>query len=855
MRVPRLALIAAIVGPALASTPAHAADDGLAWRLGDEIQEFALEADSAQTSVPKDHKYGQYSVVLDPRRFVCNSDFADNRLARCRGRLGELGELVWFYGLSLPGGKDEKRTVKVTDTFALHATVTVEGDDEITSGTEITQLKATLQVKDGDNTGTLVVDRKFDRKRGVIVEARYDLAMTWKDTSPTRHVGKIVYKGKFDADSKEQLVDTVEGISHGGGSLKDGIASRLKSPYRDKILNDYGDIAIGTLALLRSGATASELDESLGYLAKTPPKDVIDASLYLLCLEATTLRRESVPPATGGRTVARFRKEAARGVIKSEMDKTVRALLGARKKGAGFWSWDVKVQSDLEYTQLALLALHAAATSGVSVDPGIWKEVADRLLAAQETEGPAQDLGHIVWRGSPSWDPAKTGSHARGWTFCIDQPLPDSEGPATASAVTALVFAREGMRRAGKLDADMDTKTSKALDDGLAWIVRNWTEAQNRQFSTHRNLDKHLYYLYSLEQAMEACGIERIDAHVWWREGCAQILAEGVDRHYGQSNTLSVKDTALAVLFLNRATLPGSLVQKKVRIVSGEKDPMAWDQVFIEGTGHVHMQELLAELAEASPERAKYVKWADKGLELLDEEVRPRLLPALIPLLGADADVKGFAARALKVTTGASGEPQARAFLEKFESVTAAAEARNYAGIPTVSALLGDRNATGQLKRVAAFALRRLHAVEALGELIEQLNDKDPATRKVILAVVVDLAGGEKCPFDPAAGEPERQRQQVAWKAWWDSSHVAAVAATVAPRAVEALGLDSARAAAAETKLRDLGLQSVRALIEGLRQPRTKDKAHALLKEITKADIPPEPEAWLAWAEKNAPAK
>src|SRR5262249_42374617 len=145
------------------------------------------------------------------------------------------------------------------------------------------------------------------------------------------------------------------------------------------------------------------------------------------------------------------------------------------------------------------------------------------------------------------------------------------------------VIAREALRRAGKLNADLEGKSRHAILDGIAWFATNWTPAHNANAGRRDFEGWHLYYLYSVEKAMEMAGVETLAGHNWWREGCAQILAleqkpkRGTWRNDGS-------ETALALLFLNRATLPARLnVFERTREATGGGDSSAWDEVKVEG--------------------------------------------------------------------------------------------------------------------------------------------------------------------------------------------------------------------------------------------------------------------------------
>src|SRR4029077_10547754 len=169
-------------------------------------------------------------------------------------------------------------------------------------------------------------------------------------------------------------------------------------------------------------------------------KEVYSVSLYVMCLEARSIRREEVPPQLGGHTVARFKKDAVPKPDQEEICRAARWLIAVRKHGEGWWSYqgnpgealtqlppptkgstekrklpngkniedegfpctpkgDAATGGDRSNSQFATLALHSAFTS---VDPGlldaaVWKEIAEELGVSQEGDGPAQSLKGVEW--------------------------------------------------------------------------------------------------------------------------------------------------------------------------------------------------------------------------------------------------------------------------------------------------------------------------------------------------------------------------------------------------------------------------------------------------------------------------
>lgn len=730
------------------------------------------------------------------------------------------------------------------------------------------------------------------------------------------HAGKITLGGKVDASAKGFLTEIQSAIRRGSKFALEGLHKRVQS-YKsaNPPSQALGHVALPTFALLRSGIPPSELQDCFEFMARCEWKEVYSVSLYIMCLEARSVHREEVPPTGFGRTVARFHKDAVPAADKAVMAKAARWLVAVRKHGEGWWSYlgdpgkeldqpppgpgtqgrkpgalpaadqgkpidgagAPATAGDRSNTQFATLALHVAATSDCPIEPEVWKEIADEIALSQEPTGTAQSLEGVEWSpaapqgvapdgGADPFQPLATrskeqrdrevgeGARQRGWSYPVHTPTGGGSGYGSMSGagLSSASVAREALRRAGKLDKEADEKTRRMILDGVAWWMANWTPARNPKSSAW-----YYYYLYSVEKAMETAGVEKLGAHDWWREGCQTLLALEDPKGKGRWNVAGsddLEDTSFALLFLNRATLPATIVaEDQVRMATGQADPdpEAWDQVFVEGTGHVRLRQVFFAVETATGELVKdRLKVADKGFDVLDEDKRPRLVPDLLRLLGTgQKDIRKFALRALRAACGTEDEARCRAFHARWLDLVRACEARDESSVPKLRAVLKDADATIPLKRAACVGLSRLDGVEALGDLIAELSNPDASYRRQVAMTMVQLAGGEKVPYDPGAPEADRAKQQADWKAWWEKSRTSVVTAQEARRKVEDLG-DAGKSAGAEKALRQLGKAAVPALVEGLRRDATKDRALALLREITGQSLTT-PQEWTDWWSKN----
>lgn len=929
----RLSAVAlAFLAPFVASSLLAGEDERVVWGLGDEAFRYDLDEDTSQRVTPAPN----LTPGFDKTRLVSQSDFAGAR--KLKGDVRDCSDLVWWAALFLPEGEFGPKggSCPIDESWGLpwpQGKLVVKGKDEVHRvGGGKTQLK--LQVdfaqegaeKDGGWIGkgsTLTVERTWLDKKKMVVEARFTLDLRRNDGDKVHvmhQVGTIKLAGKVDFAAKQFLSDVQGAIRRGTGFLMEQLSHRLKDykANKDKPGQALGLVALPTFALLRSGIAPSQLREAFDFMASCDWKETYSVSLYIMCLEAKSVAREDVPPAAGGHTVARFKKNAVPRPDQEEICRAARWLIACRKHGEGWWSYQgnpgealtiplkpakgttekqklpngknledegvplgsdgsAAKSGDRSNSQFATLALHAAFTSLDQnlLDSSVWKEIAEELGLSQEPDGAQTSLKGIEWTaaaplgvapdgGTDPFAPNATrskddlrkdygeGARSRGWAYGMHSTHSKGQGYGSMSGagLSSACVAREALRRAGRLDAELEAKTRNEIRDGVAWFLENWTPIRNV-----KNGGWYYYYLYSVEKAMETAGVEKLGPHEWWREGAAQLLAleDSQPQKKGSWNGGNIEDTSFALLFLNRATLPATIqAQDNVKVATGERDPDAWDQVFVEGTGHVRLRQVFYALETATPDLVKdRLRIAEKGFELLEEDRRPRLVPDLLRLVGlSDKDVRRFALRALQVAAGTQDQNEARAFFAKWSELARACEERDYSAIPAMRAMLRDAKSTKPLRRTVCVALTRLHGVEGIAELINELTDKDASYRRQVATTLVQLAGGEKAAYDPAGSDAELKKGQAGWQDWWKKAQSDVSFAEEARRCVELLGVEASRGAA-QAKLKQMGKRAVRALIDGLHDSRAKESAHALLKEITGEKIGPEPGAWLAWWEKQ----
>lgn len=233
---------------------------------------------------------------------------------------------------------------------------------------------------------------------------------------------------------------------------------------------------------------------------------------------------------------------------------------------------------DLSSTQLAALALFSAQRFGIKVPIEVWKDILEFTLAQQEEDGPEHER-HIPGFVSDRYGEGKKKDRARGFMY-IKGSTHGSEGVATGSmtacGIANILIAREMLAQDKKarkelLDSGRLKELDQAVNDGIAWLDRNWSSFRNPK----TKYGYHIYYLYCVERAMDILGKRLIGKRLWYPAGAKEILKiqkpvsvevpdikgkkkttkPGVFWHTNSTHEpKDVLDTCFALLYLKRAT-------------------------------------------------------------------------------------------------------------------------------------------------------------------------------------------------------------------------------------------------------------------------------------------------------------
>lgn len=901
-----LALLLAAPGLVLAlAATAGAAGDELAWKLDGATCRYDLE-------VEKPAPEPSPAPVFCPLLLIGPGDLVDGR--RPRRAIEDVGDLVWHYALGLPEGKVDDKGGESTFEEAHRlpdgkTTLEVRGVHQARTRGRRAVVRTTVTFSSTPDTywartGQLVIERSFSVRDGRLEAAQFTLDVDVQAGTPpttTRGTwrGRIAPKDELRVDDRGFHQQVQQAIDKGATWLARAAGERLNAFKASQSLGHQalGEVALPTFALLRSGVPVNDVEHLFEWMHRQPFRATYSVSLYLMAIEARTVQRQALPPQARTRSVARYQRQQPTPVDVELMKRALEWLLACRKAKEGWWSYGGKpleatapgrrdgplpdgplghdltapaTNGDRSNTQFAILALHSAVAAGIDVPAEVWEELLDELVKSQQEDGPAVRLDESVFGANAplAYDPRdvplegtrterpqgglppseRADARARGWGYANARRASTSEayGSMTGAGLSSVAVVREGLAETRRLTGERDRAALLAMRDGLGWFAQHFDPARN----VGRNAAWYYYYLYSVEKAMDLCGVDRVGPHEWWRDGAAELLARQQPNGSWEGD---VNETSLALLFLNRATLPARLdIEQAGRVATGQGvDPSAWDKVTVPGTGVVSLRQVLQALGSAGPREAnERLALAQSAMAVFDETERPRLLPELVLLLDASPrNVKKWAKDTCQELAGSDAPEAIQAFSRRWQPLHLAWQTQDASKIPEATATLLEADAPVPLKRAALVALGRLRAVESTGEVIALLEHRDGGLRLAAGQTLVALAGPRR-EYQADAAPGVRKKQADAWRAWWQQEGPALVTAERVRRAVLDLGVEP-RAAKATQDLRAIGRPAVRGLIDGLRSEASKARAHALLEELTRQKLPADVGAWLDWWEKQ----
>jgi hypothetical protein len=344
--------------------------------------------------------------------------------------------------------------------------------------------------------------------------------------------------------------------------------------YEALIVKDHDSYEIGVtclcgLALLASGESKKDpgmlkmleaVRRADQKISSTGTRRTYDTGALLMFL--TEMYRPEPKPSTERYAKAKVKDPCGLPKDVQTLVQELATYLASVQLTDGWWRYPTYPPGDLSNTQYALLGLRAARDCGANVPAECFVKAIEQTLAQQEKDGP-KVRRIIKGSGKPGEsDYAQdSGDRARGWKY-----QPDAggiSGSMTTAAIAVLAIARDALlkpERYGAFDEVRERAASRSVQDGFAWLDKNWAVDRNPPSGA----GWHFYYLYGLERACAFAGRETVGSHDWYTEGAKYFVGEQKPAGKWSTGTMGsaeiapsdLLDTAWALLFLKKATRP-----------------------------------------------------------------------------------------------------------------------------------------------------------------------------------------------------------------------------------------------------------------------------------------------------------
>jgi hypothetical protein len=677
--------------------------------------------------------------------------------------VNSIPNLIFHFTLSIPK-KMSKKGAPVVDAFSRLApySIALKAIGKIKSksnGSKLT-IEGVLRLEPGTGgssfykpkIGALVWSTIFDTKKGCVISSNYeykqDILYTYtaKGKTTNRNMkfaskGRIILleKGKRNPAKIRDNIKT---------AIKKGVEYLKKTPVTSSGATAMGYQALKLFALLRSGVSAKDpvIQTGLKKIAAMKLGRTYDVSLYIMVLEALSVTRK--PPARNSSMPRYIRGRVGRDQLK-KIQACANWLINGRNVGKGTWHYTAVGGAgegaapkrtnayDNSNTQFAVLALHAAHRAGAKIDPVVWREIFTHFQSVQckSTGQGRHDIGMSgesearKRKRKKRRTTARSGNNGtrggvpyRGWSYGAAS---TAYGSMTNAGLSSLAIAADMLKSHRKFTVKDNNEFTRMVAEGLHWQAQNYSITKNPGQSSS---SWYYYYMYSLEKACELIGVDLFDKHDWYLEGADYICA--LQAAAGSWNR-SASDTALALLFLNRATLRTTVNILPGRQATGEgagpADPNERSAVLVKKAGGlISLNNLLQSLSQASgSQKSKMKRWFAQGITKLDETHRPVVMPDLIKLL-KDRKFSSWAKKQLRFVTQDSRLGKAQKFeqwFDNWEAMDTAAYDHAYNRINLLREII-SKNKSRLLRKVAMLAAVRLRAVELAEDIAPLLSNK-----------------------------------------------------------------------------------------------------------------------------------
>ncbi len=324
-----------------------------------------------------------------------------------------------------------------------------------------------------------------------------------------------------------------------------------------------GATGLSLAALLHSGVANSDtaIAKAFAHIASKRLNQSYDLSLCLMALEAKYISVDSLTEKEL-RSEEAIRNRIVATISRQDKDMAVelaRLLLECQGNHGSFGYTKGIDEPNLSNTQYALLGLKAASRMGVAVPAVVWKQSASAVLQAGVAHG--MEIQLDIARQSGTTESVRTTPN--GWGYYMPRPS-NGRGWATGltatmttAAISSLAICRSEIDPDGSKDGPFERRINNTILSGLAWLKLHYGLRGCRPEGAWWGTAMQYYHLYSLERAGILAGVVKLADHDWYLEGAAVLLSwQRKDGRWEGCHITPVVDTAFALLFLKRATIP-----------------------------------------------------------------------------------------------------------------------------------------------------------------------------------------------------------------------------------------------------------------------------------------------------------
>ena len=292
-----------------------------------------------------------------------------------------------------------------------------------------------------------------------------------------------------------------------------------------------------------------------------------------------------------------------------------------------------------------------------------------------------------------------------------------------------------------------------------------------------------------------------------------------------------------------------------LRGIPEETEP--WESVMLPNYGMVSVRRVFAALAgaETKGDLEELFEIADLTLGSLDPGAESRVALLLSKgLASPHPRVQAWAAASARRLSGAAEGQDIAVVLQRTEALLEAVNRGDPQVFEQLAGSLQDVNSSLRFKRLCVDQLVKLKGHSAVAAILSELGNEDREHRRYVWGQLQTMFGerlltriGGGHPFDPDGKPHLRAKALKAWHAWASSptgrESIAARESSALRRAVRGLGVAEGFEESVAL-VRSRGEASVPVLNDGMARAETRLHSWAMLREITRRDLPM---SWAAW--------